>query len=218
MLAKTKETEYFERKLSIRLKYKDIGKMIMNKEKQAGFGVVIVIMVILVLAGLGYVGYRLYNHSSNSTSTTSGQTSNQTSNTNGNGAVSQATYLDIKELGVKIKLSDGIKDAEYSILSSADGPYASVSTKSLITLSNGTCGTDFGPLGTVGKASGTLQQIFGDTGKTVDSSTIFKFGTDTYVFIGSPQSVCSEDSNTQNLANQQRATFREDFKTVQLDN
>src|SRR6266702_5535034 len=56
--------------------------MDMNNKKQAGFGVVIVIVAILVVAGLGYVGYRLYEHFSKpaaTSNTTSSQANKQTS-------------------------------------------------------------------------------------------------------------------------------------------
>lgn len=186
----------------------------MHTAKQSGFGVIAIIVAILVVVGLGYVGYRVYTANNNQTGN-----STQGSNTQNNSTQDTATYLDIKELGVKIKLSDGIKDAVYSASTSTDGSqFARISTQSLQSQSNNTCGTSFGPLGTITKASGTPEQVFGGTSRTVDNTTTFKFGNDTYVFIASPQAQCSTDSSVQALADQQRITFFTDFKTVQLDN
>ncbi|HXH26676.1 MAG TPA: hypothetical protein VNG90_02185, partial [Candidatus Acidoferrum sp.] len=135
------------------------------------------------------------------------------------------TYLDIKELGIKIKLDASIKDAVYSVksASSGGGQFAYISTQSLTDKSGGTCSPNNGSIAAITKASGTLQQVFGGPDGTrpippVDNTTVFKFGSDTYVFISPPQATCSEDSTIQALANQQKAIFFNDFKTVQLDN
>ena len=81
-----------------------------------------IIVAVLVVAGLGLIGwklYSLYSKPSANTTTTSNQATHQTGNTQTNttgntSASDQTAYLDIKELGIKIKLDDSIKDVVYS--------------------------------------------------------------------------------------------------------
>ena len=187
----------------------------MRDKKQAGFGLVIVVVAILVLAGLGFIGYRLYSSYSKPTTKTTAttiQTTNQTSNTQA------ATYLDIKELGVKIKLDDSIKDAEYSYnapdTTAPSTSSAFISTKSLTAAASGCAATSGGALGTIIKTSDPNL-----TGVTLvpNGTTIFKLG-DTYYYLTEPGAPCATDSAASTLATQQKAAFLQDFKTIQLDN
>lgn len=131
-----------------------------------------------------------------------------------------SNILDIKELGINIKLDDSIKDAIYTTGTSTDGSqFAYISTQTLTTISNGTCSPGSkGSFASITKASGTPEQVFLKPTAPVDNVKTFLFGSDTYIFVGGTGATCSQDPTVQHLSNQQESTFINDFKTVQLDN
>lgn len=195
-----------------------------DTKKQAGFGVMAVVVAVLVVAALGFVGWRLYSSYSKpsaNTPTNSNQAAHQTDNTQTNTS-GQATYLDIKELGVKIKLDDSIKDVVYSYSKANNSQYpqyvggVNLSSQSLIN-KDSACKPENGAnsLGSINELS-TNQDGLGNT-LVPNGSTIFKLGNNYYI-LNTPQSPCSSDSTVEALATQQRAVFAQDFKTVQLDN
>lgn len=201
----------------------------MNATRQSGFGVVAIIIAILVVVALGYVGYRVYTANTNkpastNNTATNNQTGNNTqdSNTQNNGMQDTATYLDIKELGVKIKLSDGVKDAVYSYNAPTTqtqtyatfGGSAYISTQTL-TNKDAACSSERGPLGAIVKITGNTDGL-GNT-LVADNNTVFKLGDNFYRYEG-PQTACSNDSSVNSLASEQIAALKEAFKTIQLDN
>lgn len=193
--------------------------------KQSGFSAVLsIIAIVLVVGVVGFIGLRLYSQPSKQTSSTIPSTSNNQSNPISNGptniatVTTQGTYLDIKEEGVKIQLDNSIKDATYTIKTDTDGSqFAYISTTSLTTASQGNCSPANGGFASVTKASGTPQQVFGPAVPPVDNTQTFKFGTDTYVFIGRPNGSCTQDPTAIGLYRLQQATFFNDFKTLQPD-
>jgi len=93
-----------------------------------GFGLVGVLLVILVLAAAGGTGAYVYhkNHKAKTSTTTSNsssssKTSNNSSTTTqgSNSTQNQQSHLTIKEWGVKLPLSDAIKDAYYVVSTSS---------------------------------------------------------------------------------------------------
>ena len=188
--------------------------MLMAKNK--GFGIVGVVLIIAGLAIAGFVGWRVYESYAKDANS---KNSNSQSNTNG--SRSTATYLDIKEFGVKIKLSDSIKDATYYYDSEyatkyPTTPYISISTKSLADNSNGTCSASasISPLGMIQRFSSD-QDGLGN--KLVpNNTTIFKIR-GYYYMVRTPQAACSTDKSILDLATSQRKTFFEDFKTIQAE-
>lgn len=192
-------------------------------EKSAGFGAVEIIIAVVVVLIVGFIGWKLYDASKSkqnaSTQHNSGsQANDQTSNTT---PADTATYLDIKELGVKVKLSDAIKDATYYYDAAYNAQYpnpkqVTISSKSLADKSGGSCAASsgMGPLGTIQKYSGDVD----GAGRPLvaDGKTVFKVG-DSYVALRTPQAACSSDSSILDLASTQRAAFTESFKSVQLD-
>jgi len=179
------------------------------RSKQSGFGVVEIIIAVLVVAALAYGGYRLYGHFSKPAANTTNRQSNQENITTAT-TTPQSTYLDIKELGIKIKLDDSIKDAIYVAGTSTDGSqFAYISTQTLTDKSNGSCNPAKGSFASITKTP--------DAVRSVDNARVFKLGNN-YIFITGPQAICSDDQTVQDLANQQKTTLFNDFKTVQLDN
>ena len=198
----------------------------MTTKQQSGFGVVPIISIVAVVAILGLLGFKMLTMQS-SKPTANSVANNQTSPASSQPSSSQTsatpaqadTYLHIKELGIKIKLSDDIKDVVYKAGTGSDGgQFAQISTQSLTDQSNGACGVDAAPFGTITKASGSPEHVFGGTSRTVDNKTTFKFGTDTYVFLSGPQAACSDSATLQYPLGQRKSEFFDAFKTVQLDN
>ncbi len=187
----------------------------MHATKQSGFGVVAIIVVILVVVGLGYIGYRVYTANINQTGNTT-----QNSNAQNNGTQDTATYLDIKELGAKIKLSDGIKDAVYGAVSTDDNGSKAVgiSAQSLIDKSN-MCAPENHTLGLVEATKVAPTYVGGSEPLPVDSKTLFKLG-DTYYFYHPPQNqACLTTTQADSdLITDKINAFKEAFRTIQLDN
>src|SRR5882762_9215057 len=99
-------------------------KIIMKKQNknQSGFGAIEGILIIVVILLLGVVGYMVYKNqnkaattavTSNSSSTSPEKTVAPVKETKANNA---GDYLVIKEWGVELPLSAGIKDAYYANL------------------------------------------------------------------------------------------------------
>lgn len=183
--------------------------------QQAGFSAVVsVVIIAFVIALTSCIGWVVYRQSLQ-------QAAHTDSGSSRTGApTTQSTYLDIKELGVKIRLDDSIKDVVYSYNPSDSSPVSvhdigkvSLSTSSLIAR-DPNCKPAPGvyPLGLIDKFTNDL---YGDKLK-LDGTTLFKFG-QYYYFLAPPQSPCSTDPSVNALAAQQRATFLTDFKTIQPD-
>jgi hypothetical protein len=205
-------------------------------KKQAGFGVVPIIVIIAAIAVLGFVGFRLLTTQSSKPATNNAtahtQTSpasNQPSNTQTSATPAQTdTYLHIKELGIKIKLSDGIKDAVYSMFQPQPDDGAKVigiSAQSLIDSSavnkQINCSASSGALGIITETTTAPTYVGGQEPFPVDNKSLFKFGS-TYYQYQAPQTQCGisgpgYEALQQSMA-QKQAAFAEAFKTVQLDN
>jgi len=179
----------------------------MSKEKQFGFGVVEIIVTVLIVAVLAYGGYRLYGHFSKPAATSGSQTNTISGNQSNTQAAT--TYLDIKELGIKIKLDASIKDAVYSV----SGSTATLSTTSIIQQSNGACSLSNGGLAAVTAYSSNVDPIRG-VQLIPNGTTIFQVGAK-YIVVTLPGAPCWSGSD---LGSQQRTAFVGAFKTAQLDN
>ena len=185
--------------------------------KNAGFGVVGIVLAVAVVGLVGFIGWRLYdtNKTQQNNSTNQADQASITpaeNNTPDSSQADAATYLDIKELGVKIKLSDDIKDLTYSAQTLSDGSKtARFSTKTLASV-DPNCDASFGPLG-------SLEMTTVDTDRTgakkvVDNVGIFKLG-DYYISYSSSQALCSD--KVSGITGQPSSAFREALKTMQLD-
>lgn len=109
--------------------------------KQSGFSVIEALLVVLVVAALAVTGFVVYQHrkpnnAKNSAATSTAQTTSQQQDTTSTQPAQTTTqYLTITEWGVKLPLSDTIKDAYYVASNSGVGsdgkPNFFVSLKSL---------------------------------------------------------------------------------------
>ncbi len=139
--------------------------------RQAGFSPVEVLIVIAAVAVIGAAGWFVYQHNRTKATNAAGgtQTTNQTSNQQTTSTTPPAptvTYLTIKEWGVRLPLSDSIKDAYYvvpdGISKDADGLPSgiSLSVSSLDTA----CGKlNSGPTGQDNSLAGIIRVLPTDT-------------------------------------------------------
>lgn len=102
-----------------------------HKHSQAGFGTFEVILIILIVAALGFAGWLVWDKNKKDDSKSSTETTTQSSTNNSN--ETEAQYLTIKELGIKMKLTSDILDAYYVVgaTNSADEANARLSTRAL---------------------------------------------------------------------------------------
>lgn len=125
------------------------------------------------------------------------------------------TYLDIKELGVKIKLTDDIMDAVYHYDgSNSSAPTASISSQSLMNKS-GQCDPANTPAfgGITKRQSLTLSD--GQT-MTVNNTTVFQVGTSYFVY-STPQAPCTLNASDQATEKGLLASFKQALTTLQSD-
>ncbi len=158
-------------------------------------------MVVTALIVIGVVAWRVWDAAGSNEITT--PSNNQSGS---------ATYLDVKELGIKLKLSDDIKDLTYQAFDLSDGSKgARFSTGSLAAIDQN-CGADFGPLGSL--EATTVDTDRTGAKKVVDNSSIFKIGA-YYVTYSGPQALCSDKAST--VLGKAQPAFRESLKTLQVD-
>ena len=91
-----------------------------RREHQSGFGTTVILLAVLVVAVLAVTGLVVYQHhkpssATNSAATSPTQTTSQSQNTATTQAAPTVAYLTIKEWGIKVPLSDRIKDAYYVV-------------------------------------------------------------------------------------------------------
>lgn len=172
--------------------------------KTAGFGLIGIIITIAAIALLGIITWRIFD--TNKTPET-----NNTSNTSQPSQESDDTpYLTVKELGVKFKLSEEIKDATYSVKTLSDGSQVAKFSTASLTTQDAACNAEFGPLGSLEKTTVDTDR-FGNK-KVVDNVSIFKLG-DNYYSYSSPQALCSEKiADTESTY---RSALKEALKTIE---
>src|SRR5947209_2912813 len=90
-----------------------------QRERQSGFSTMVILLVVLVVAVLAATGLVVYQHhkpssAKNSAATSLSQPTGQQQSTTST-QPQPTTYLYIKEWGVKLPLSDSIKDAYYVV-------------------------------------------------------------------------------------------------------
>jgi hypothetical protein len=211
------------------------GKWYMTIKQPSGFGILPIIIVIAAVAVLGFVGVRLLTAQLGKSAGTARTPANnsahppslQPSNTQTSSTPAQTDlYLDIKELGIKIKLSDGINDAEYALFQPQQTDGSTIVGISAHSLDDGLspdagvhCRADSGAIGAI--IATTTDPIAPDEQpQPVDNKTLFKLGDVYYHYVG-PQIACDisgpgHEAMAQLIVQKQKA-FAEAFKTVQLD-
>lgn len=99
----------------------------MNNQK--GFGVVEVILILIIVGIIGFTGWRVYEANKEiSQSPVENSTIKKETQLNDTEDIARTRHLEVPEMGVKIKLTDDIKDAYYETYSDKA---VSLKTKSL---------------------------------------------------------------------------------------
>jgi len=182
--------------------------------KNTGFGVVEIIIAVVVVLVVGLISWRLYDASKNKPSASiqqpnSNQSNEQTSN---NTPTDTATYLDIKQLGVKIKLNDQVKDATFVTRTLDDGSLvAYFSTQSFASL-DPACDATSGQLGALERTTTSTDRLGNQL--IPDGQRVFKFENYYYIYT-TPQALCSE--KVRSIVDSTMSAFQESLKTLQLD-
>ncbi len=176
--------------------------------KSAGFGAVEIVIAVVVVLVVGFIGWRLYD------ALKSKQT-NPSQQTNSNPTTDTAKYLDIKELGVKIKLDDKTQDVTYYSQMSNGMPTALLSTTSLVDKAGSVCDAKTSwPLGTIEKSQ-SLTMPWGVT-LSVNNTNVFQVGGSYFIYT-TPNQPCTSNKAASDLETAQLASFKEALKTIQLD-
>lgn len=195
-------------------------------KKNAGFSVAGIAIVVVAVLVVGAVVWRVYDASKNKPANNSSATSHQAPSHSGTAGpvnsstplVNSATYLDIKELGVKVTLDNKTNGVTYSAAQSSNDEAVYIIDPSMKTLdqANQYCsGVTAGMIGLLDRSKDATH--WGETPIVVDNVKSFKVGDYYYLFRGS-QSECSQDSTV----GAQRASHEQDFvnvlKSIQIDN
>lgn len=100
----------------------------MKRLNQTGFGLLGVILIIILVAAIGGAGWLVYSNQKDKKAAT--QEAIVSENTETNSGTALNGYLGIPELGIELKLADGVKDATYAVM--ADGSSIGLSTESFV--------------------------------------------------------------------------------------
>ncbi len=123
-------------------------------------------------------------------------------------ATSTANYFEIKEVGLKFKVTNDIKDLRYSIINEGNGAtYVWFSTKTLENIGGKNCNSDQAPLGAIGVWKKDI------SGGAMAITYLIK-SNDFSVTYGTPQAICSEVKEAQSLQTEQRVSLSEALKTI----
>ena len=188
--------------------------------------VIIAVVVVGILGFIGWTAYNAYNHPTKktanaTTNTSTSQPSNET--TNGTTTTPQSTYLDMKELGVKITLSNLINDAVYApyYTPSTDGTtVVGFSTQSLANnSSNIACSASHGALGILIKSPTPFPAPpQGTTTLQPDGKTIFKIGNNYYMYRAPQNLGCATGNVSTGTVTSDLQALEQAITTLQADN
>jgi hypothetical protein len=182
-----------------------------DTSKEIGFGAVGVVVAALAVILIGAIAWRVYNASqthSPARDENAKQSSKAASTTQQTNA---ADYLEVKELGVKIKLDEKTKDITYVDSMQSPGDESvyiiDLSMKAMDEKDQYCKGPTAGMVGLLDRSKDVNH--WGEMPLQVDNNKSFKIGDYYYLFRG-PQSECSQDTQV----SRQRASREQDFITV----
>lgn len=111
-----------------------VGRL--HKDNQGFAYTGLILLVVVVIAAVGGVGYYVMTKNKDKnqyrSNDSTAQPSSDTSSNSSAATHSSSEFMEVKEFGVKVRLSDPINDAYYVIKTSSDGKkYATISTRTL---------------------------------------------------------------------------------------
>lgn len=201
------------------------------ERNQSGSGLVAVVLGCAAVIILGTVGWSVYQHNRTEpahASTTSTQTSSKQPKKNKSTTPATQVTIRIPELGIQITVPAFIQDLTYrtSIVTLRDGNKATLamfSTKALAALDS-SCGTSFGPLGSLEKANGQYPTQNQDPTNVLDYGQLVKQFPTFYIAAGYPNAACSLPASAGSAAAAQqnnstastdKAAFSSSFSTLE---
>lgn len=118
-------------------------------------------------------------------------------------------YFEVKELGIKFRISADIADLTYVI--SPDNKVAHFSTRSLLAMGGNDCAADYGPIGSISTdeenliARGELPTVESDGFRKIQGR---------WVYYVSPQATCTNDEQAVGISLKQIAALKSVLKTA----
>ena len=186
------------------------------RKNQRGFGGLAILLVILALVatvGAGYYVWQNQNKKDKTAAQSTAQTDQSTPTPPTAQTVADKNVIEIKELGIKITVPDSIKDLTYTYKTSkaADDRemlVAYFSTQKLTNLDDKCSSSVNAPLGAIGKVNGVYIAVgaYDDLVKQYPSY---------YLDYGRPQSQCSDNDTTQQLADKLRDELKNSLSTIE---
>jgi len=125
-----------------------------------------------------------------------------------------ASVITIKEIGVKITVTNDIKDLDYAVKTSSGYTYVYLSTKTLED-------ADSGPVKHCTSEEGAIGAIeLDDKPSTAEGSppSLVKMLAGKYLYYTHPQALCSDVASTQKLQNDFITSFRKALDSAELVN
>lgn len=171
--------------------------------RSKGFGVIGLILAVTTVALLGLIAWRIWDASQPKGDNSAIQ------HTDDQPRQLAQTHLNIKELGVKVKLDEKTKNVAYTVAEgSNEAVYIIDPAMKTVDEANQYCrGVTAGMIGLLDRSKDANH--WGETPVVVNNTDVFKLGDYYYVF-RAPQAECSQDETI----SQQRATHRQDFLSV----
>lgn len=173
----------------------------MKKLNQKGFGLWELILLLLLIILLGLLGWWVWQQNQEGKNNNASQSSSQNAEES-EPAEEAAKYLEIPELGVKLKLDNATEDAYYTMSSG----YAYLSLTSLKDVDD--CAADETSIAAVSKVKKTDTNEM--TGKTYEQEANDGHGTiigENVYIVSQAQAFCTEQAGPQAKAEAARSAF-----------
>jgi hypothetical protein len=184
-------------------------------KSQSGFGGVEALLFLVIIGIIGFTGWYVWNSKANTDknlTAVSSTTPIVKKSTTPTASTADATsYLTIKEWGVKIPVSNGLKGLTYSFKAYDDG--TQIVGFTFPSLKNTECNDDQSVGALVRFTASDIDPLSGDK-LTSENPGVKQIGT-YYYTVGLPQATCTNDTATQNIVTNARQPLTDAIKNIQ---